>query len=202
MQTIVLGSSSPFRAELLGKLNLPFITASPDIDESPKQYETANALVERLAQQKAMAIAAVHSDALIIGSDQVAVIDNDIIGKPGSHDKAFEQLRLASGKTVRFHTGLALYDSHRNIMQSLVEPFDVTFRTLNDPEIEAYLFAEQPYQCAGSFKSEGLGIGLFERLTGDDPNSRVGLPLIQLTRLLNNAGVNVLSEQNNSKQPG
>ena len=195
MQTLVLGSSSPFRATLLGKLNLPFITVSPDIDESPQQKETPTALVERLAQQKAMAIAADHSHALIIGSDQVAVINGNILGKPGTHDKALEQLKLASGKTVRFVTGLALYDARRDKMQSLVEPFDVTFRTLTDNEIEAYLLAEQPYQCAGSFKSEGLGICLFDQLSGDDPNSLVGLPLIQLTRLLNNAGVNVLSEQ-------
>ena len=195
MQTLVLGSSSPFRATLLGKLNLPFITASPDIDESPQQNETPIALVERLAQQKALAIAPAHSEALIIGSDQVAVIDDIPLGKPGTHDKAIEQLKLASGKTVRFVTGLALYDAHHDKMQSLVEPFDVTFRTLTDHEIEAYLLAEQPYQCAGSFKSEGLGICLFDQLSGDDPNSLVGLPLIQLTRLLNNAGVNVLAEQ-------
>ena len=195
MQTLVLGSSSPFRATLLGKLNLPFITESPDIDESAKQNESPTALVERLAQQKAMAIAANHPDALIIGSDQVAVINNEILGKPGHHEKAIEQLRLASGKTVRFITGLALYDARRDKMQSLIEPFDVTFRTLTEHEIEAYLLAEQPYQCAGSFKSEGLGICLFERLSGDDPNSLVGLPLIQLIRLLNNVDVNVLSQQ-------
>jgi len=195
MQTLVLGSSSPFRATLLGKLNLPFITESPDIDESAQQNESPTALVERLAQQKAMAIAANHPDALIIGSDQVAVINNEILGKPGHHEKAIEQLRLASGKTVRFITGLALYDARRDNMQSLIEPFDVTFRTLTEHEIEAYLLAEQPYQCAGSFKSEGLGICLFERLSGDDPNSLVGLPLIQLIRLLNNVDVNVLSQQ-------
>jgi MAF protein len=195
MQTLVLGSSSPFRATLLGKLNLPFITESPDIDESAQQNESPTALVERLAQQKAMAIAANHPDALIIGSDQVAVINNEILGKPGHHEKAIEQLRLASGKTVRFITGLALYDARRDKMQSLIEPFDVTFRTLTEHEIEAYLLAEQPYQCAGSFKSEGLGICLFERLSGDDPNSLVGLPLIQLIRLLNNVDVNVLSQQ-------
>ena len=195
MQTLVLGSSSPFRSTLLGKLNLPFITESPDIDESAQQNESPTALVERLAQQKAMAIAANHPDALIIGSDQVAVINNEILGKPGHHEKAIEQLRLASGKTVRFITGLALYDARRDKMQSLIEPFDVTFRTLTEHEIEAYLLAEQPYQCAGSFKSEGLGICLFERLSGDDPNSLVGLPLIQLIRLLNNVDVNVLSQQ-------
>ena len=195
MQTLVLGSSSPFRATLLGKLNLPFITESPYIDESAQQNESPTALVERLAQQKAMAIAANHPDALIIGSDQVAVINNEILGKPGHHEKAIEQLRLASGKTVRFITGLALYDARRDKMQSLIEPFDVTFRTLTEHEIEAYLLAEQPYKCAGSFKSEGLGICLFERLSGDDPNSLVGLPLIQLIRLLNNVDVNVLSQQ-------
>lgn len=195
MPNLILGSSSPFRAELLGKLNLPFTTASPDIDETAYQNESAGQLVERLSQQKALTIAQQHPEALIIGSDQVAVINDHILGKPGDHVTATQQLKMASGKTVQFLTGLALYDAKQQKMQSLVEPFNVTFRTLSDSDIEGYLSAEQPYQCAGSFKSEGLGICLFERLNGDDPNSLVGLPLIQLTRLLKNVGVDVLGLQ-------
>jgi septum formation protein len=195
MQALILGSSSPFRADLLGKLNLPFTTASPDINETPYEGESPIALVERLARQKAMVIAKRHPNALIIGSDQVAVIDDHIIGKPGNHLAAAQQLRMASGKTVQFLTGLALYNAADGNMQSLVEPFDVTFRTLSDRHIEHYLLAEQPYQCAGSFKSEGLGICLFERLHGDDPNTLIGLPLIQLTKLLNNVGLDVLVSQ-------
>lgn len=199
MQDLILGSNSPFRAALLGKLNLPFTTASPDIDESPKQGESAQALVERLARAKAKKIAVQNPHALIIGSDQVAVIDKEIIGKPGNHLAAVQQLKRASGKTVRFLTGLALYNAKDDTMQSLVEPFDVTFRALSDDDIESYLLAEQPYQCAGSFKSEGLGICLFEKLNGEDPNALIGLPLIQLTRLLNNVGINVLSSQTQDK---
>jgi len=201
MQALILGSSSPFRAELLGKLNLPFTTASPDIDETPHEGESPIALVERLAQQKAMAIAKHHPGALIIASDQVAVIDDHILGKPGDHLTATQQLKMASNKTVKFLTGLALYNAADGTMQSLVEPFDVTFRVLSDSHIERYLLAEQPYQCAGSFKSEGLGICLFERLHGDDPNTLIGLPLIQLTKMLNNVGLDVLiSQPNRAKQ--
>ena len=200
MQALILGSSSPFRAALLGKLNLPFTTVSPDIDESPLQGESAMALVERLAQQKAKVIAEQHPRALIIGSDQVAVIGQHIIGKPRNHLNAVEQLKMASGKTVQFLTGLALYNAQDKTMQSLVEPFNVTFRSLTDLDIENYLIAEKPYQCAGSFKSEGLGICLFSQLHGNDPNSLIGLPLIQLSRLLNNAGVNVLASQIKDKQ--
>lgn len=192
MQQLILGSSSPFRAELLNKLQLPFTTASPNIDESALDKEQPAELVKRLAEEKARAIAADNPGALIIGSDQVAVIDNDIVGKPGSHDVAFEQLRRASGKQVRFLTGLALYNAQRNEMQSIVEPFDVLFRELTDSQINFYLDKEQPYQCAGSFKSEGFGISLFHKLHGDDPNSLIGLPLIQLIKLLSNQGIDVL----------
>lgn len=194
MLPLILGSSSPFRAALLEKLRLPFTTASPDIDESPLSDESAAELVERLSQQKAQAIAQQHHNALIIGSDQVAVLDGDILGKPGNYDNAFAQLSRASGKTVRFLTGLTLLNSESGKMYSLVEPFDVTFRSLSDDQIAHYLNLEQPYQCAGSFKSEGLGITLFDSLQGDDPNSLIGLPLIQLCRLLENEGVDVLNE--------
>jgi MAF protein len=201
MQALILGSSSSFRAEILGKLNLPFSTASPDIDETPYEGESAIALVERLSRQKAMAIAESHPDALIIGSDQVAVIDNQVLGKPGGHQTARQQLAMSSGKTVRFLTGLALYNAQDGKMQSLVAPFDVTFRMLNEDDIEHYLLAEQPYNCAGSFKSEGLGICLFERLNGDDPNTLIGLPLIQLTKLLKNVGIDVLALQTIASKP-
>lgn len=201
MQALILGSSSPFRAEILGKLNLPFSTASPDIDETPYEGEPAIALVERLSRQKAMAIAESHPDALIIGSDQVAVIGNQILGKPGNHQTARQQLAISSGKTVRFLTGLALYNAQDGKMQSLVAPFDVTFRMLNEDDIEHYLLTEQPYNCAGSFKSEGLGICLFERLNGDDPNTLIGLPLIQLTKLLKNVGIDALALQTIASKP-
>jgi len=201
MQALILGSSSPFRAEILGKLNLPFSTASPDIDETPYEGEPAIALVERLSRQKAMAIAESHPDALIISSDQVAVIRNQILGKPGDHQTARQQLAMSSGKTVRFLTGLALYNAQDGKMQSLVAPFDVTFRMLNEDDIEHYLLTEQPYNCAGSFKSEGLGICLFERLNGDDPNTLIGLPLIQLTKLLKNVGIDVLALQTIASKP-
>jgi septum formation protein len=192
MQALILGSSSPFRAELLNKLNLAFGTASPDIDETPLKNEAPTDLVKRLAEQKATAIAVQHPEALIIGSDQVAVLDGEIIGKPGNHETALAQLRAASGQTVQFLTGLALFNSQTGRMQSLVEPFEVTFKTLSDRQIQFYLEMEQPYQCAGSFKSEGFGISLFKQLRGDDPNSLIGLPLIQLITLLNNEGIDVL----------
>jgi MAF protein len=192
MQTLILGSSSPFRAELLGKLNLPFSTVSPDIDETPLPNEAATDLVKRLAEQKATVIAEQYPDALIIGSDQVALLNDDIMGKPGNHKTALAQLQAASGQTVRFLTGLALLNSMTGKLQSIVEPFDVTFKTLSEPQIEFYLKKEQPYQCAGSFKSEGFGISLFQRLQGNDPNSLIGLPLIQLITMLQNEGLDVL----------
>ncbi len=192
MTKIVLASTSPFRRELLGKLGLPFESASPDIDESAHPGETPEQLVARLAEEKARAVAAKHPQALIIGSDQVAVNDGEILGKPGGHEKAQEQLRAASGKTVCFLTGLCLYNSATGHAQVVVEPFEVVFRPLDEAQIENYLRAEQPYNCAGSFKSEGLGIALFERLNGDDPNSLIGLPLIRLIRMLEQEGVNTI----------
>ena len=192
MTKIVLASTSPFRRELLGKLGLSFDTDSPDIDETARAEETPEQLVARLAEEKARAVAQRHPDSLIIGSDQVAVIDGKIIGKPGDHEKAMAQLRSASGKTVRFLTGLCLYNSANDHKQVVVEPFDVVFRTLSDSQIDNYLKAEQPYNCAGSFKSEGLGIALFERLQGEDPNSLIGLPLIRLIRMLENEAQQII----------
>lgn len=192
MQQLILGSSSPFRAEIMAKLGLDFITASPDIDESPLDNELAEQLVQRLSEKKARKIAETFPDALIIGSDQVAVLDGKILGKPGNHDNALKQLSAASGKTVHFLTGLALFNSKTSEMYSLVEPFEVSFKTLTTAQIEFYLQQEEPYQCAGSFKSEGFGISLFSKLNGDDPNSLIGLPLIRLITLLEKQGIDVL----------
>lgn len=189
---IVLASSSPYRRELLAKLHLDFSWQSPDIDESAKPGEAPQRLVARLAEEKARAIAKQHGDALIIASDQVAVLDGQILGKPGDHINAVRQLNAASGNEVRFLTSLALLNSASGRVQVEVVPFTVHFRQLSQGEIENYLRKEQPYNCAGSFKSEGLGIALFERLEGDDPNTLIGLPLIRLVRMLRNEGVEVI----------
>lgn len=192
MQQLVLGSSSPFRAALLEKIGITFETASPDIDETKQQNETAHELVARLSQQKAAAIAKSYPSALIIGSDQVAVLGDQILGKPGNHENALKQLQAASGKHVRFLTGLTLLNAATGHQQTCVEPFDVHFKTLTTTQIDYYLKQEQPYQCAGSFKSEGFGISLFSKLQGDDPNSLIGLPLIRLIDMLMAEGVDVL----------
>lgn len=191
-QKIILASSSPYRRELLAKLHLDFSWQSPEIDERPQAGESPGQLVARLAQEKALAIARHHSDALIIASDQVAVLDGRTLGKPGDHANAIKQLGDASGKEVRFLTSLALLNSASGRIQVEVVPFTVHFRNLSASEIENYLRKEQPYNCAGSFKSEGLGIALFERLEGDDPNTLIGLPLIQLVRMLRNEGIDVI----------
>ena len=195
MQQLILGSSSSFRAELLAKLGLAFTTSSPDIDESAVENETAKQLVQRLSEQKSLKIAENNPDALIIGSDQGAILDGEILVKPGNHANAVKQLTAASGKTVRFLTGLALFNSKTGNMQSLVEPFEVSFKALSSSQIEHYLNTEQPYQCAGSFKSEGFGISLFSKLTGDDPNTLIGLPLIKLIGLLEAEGIDVLEKR-------
>lgn len=192
MQQLILGSSSPFRAELLAKLGLPFNAISPDIDEQVLPEENASQLVLRLSKQKAQAIAVDNPNALIIGSDQVAVLEGGILGKPGNHNNAVGQLQAASGKTVQFLTGLALLNSKTGEMQSIVEPFEVSFKMLTFEQIDFYLKQETPYQCAGSFKSEGFGISLFSKLSGDDPNSLIGLPLIRLIHMLQEQGINVL----------
>lgn len=192
MPQLVLASTSPFRKQLLEKLGLEFITDSPDIDESRLEDETPEQLVARLAREKAMAVAARHPGSLIIGSDQVAVIDNEILGKPGGHDKAAAQLRVASGRRVTFLTGLCLYNSTTGDSQVEVVPFGVVFRELTESQIENYLKTEQPYNCAGSFKSEAMGIALFEKLEGEDPNTLIGLPLIRLVRMLEAEGVRVI----------
>lgn len=188
MKTVVLATTSPYRKAILEKLGIEFTCAAPDIDETPVAGEIPEQLVARLAEQKAQAVAGQFPDALIIGSDQVAVVDGIILGKPGDHDTAVKQLRRASGKRVSFLTGLCLYNSLSKRSQLDVVPFNVVFRQLTDKQIENYLRKEQPYNCAGSFKSESLGIALFERLEGDDPNTLMGLPLIRLIRMLENEG--------------
>ncbi|MCF6324531.1 MAG: Maf family nucleotide pyrophosphatase [Gammaproteobacteria bacterium] len=189
---IILASSSPFRKALLQRLQLDFDTISPNIDEIAQNGELPEKLVARLSLMKAREVAKSHPDALIIGSDQVALLDGKIVGKPGNHRRATAQLFAASGKKVTFLTGLSLLNSQNAAHETVVVPFDVEFRQLNAVMIEAYLQHEQPYQCAGSFKSEGLGIALFKRLNGDDPSALIGLPLIQLTRMLEKAGIVIL----------
>jgi septum formation protein len=181
---LILASTSPFRRELLARLGLPFDVHAPDVDETRLAGEEAPALVARLAELKACAVARLQPAALVIGSDQAAVLGGQIIGKPGDHEQATAQLRRASGQTATFYTGLCLLDGMSRQKQIAVESFRVVFRTLTPEMIESYLRRERPYNCAGSFKSEGLGIALFERLEGDDPSSLIGLPLIRLTRML------------------
>lgn len=182
--SLILASTSPFRRQLLNKLAIEFTCDSPEVDETPLHEETATALVERLAIAKAAAVAPNHPQALIIGSDQVAVINGQIIGKPGDHATAVRQLLAASGQIITFYTGLCLYNSVDDSYQSLVEPFHVHFRELSEAMVNNYLHQERPYNCAGSFKSEGLGIALFSRLEGKDPNTLVGMPLISLIDML------------------
>lgn len=192
MRQLVLASTSTYRKALLTKLQLPFDTAAPQVDETPLAGESATDLVARLAAAKAQALAAAYPDHLIIGSDQVCVVAGKICGKPHSEENARAQLRAASGHSVVFYTGLALHDSREGTTQLICEPFSVDFRELSDGEIAAYVAKEQPLNCAGSFKSEGLGITLFDRLSGRDPNTLVGLPLIALCEMLRKAGVNPL----------
>lgn len=193
MTPIVLASSSPYRREILGKLDLAFNSDSPEIDESPLENETPEALVARLAVAKATAIAERHSEGLIISSDQVAVLDGEIFTKPHNHTNAIQQLKKASGREVVFLTSLCLLNAKKHKYQLKVCPFTVAFLELSDSQIEAYLQKEQPYNCAGSFKSEGLGITLFSKLIGDDPNTLIGLPLIELTKMLRNEGIEPLT---------
>ncbi|MBO9490768.1 septum formation inhibitor Maf [Endozoicomonas sp. G2_1] len=200
MQKLILASTSVYRKQLLEKLNISFDCAKPDVDETPLPDETPLALVERLAIAKAKAIAVKDdskaSNALVIGSDQIAVHQDDILGKPHTEENAIKQLTRFSGNKVTFYTSLCLYDSQEDNYQVTIEPFEVHFRHLTNAEICAYVKAEQPLNCAGSFKSEGLGISLFEKLVGDDPNSLIGLPLIQLLKMFNNKGINVLTDAN------
>ncbi|HCH49793.1 MAG TPA: septum formation inhibitor Maf [Proteus sp.] len=199
MLPLILASTSPFRAQLLKKLGIPFIQASPEVDETPKPTECAQDLVTRLSYEKASALQVKFPHHLIIGSDQVCVLNKNITGKPLNFDNAFTQLKQASGQCVSFYTGLTLYNSLTLQHQTHCELFQVYFRCLTDDEIIGYLNKEMPFYCAGSFKSEGLGITLFDKLVGDDPNSLIGLPLIQLNKMLLSQGINPLLFTDNQK---
>ncbi|MGO1692456.1 MAG: Maf family protein [Marinobacter sp.] len=194
-QHLLLASSSPYRRELLARLGLPFSCASPDINESPAPGEAPEALAVRLAKTKAKSLAAAHPGHWIIGSDQVAALpDGTLLSKPETYSRAHQQLERSSGQSISFLTGLALLDVDSGKLQSCCEHFTVHFRELTAGEIEAYLRKEEPYDCAGSFKMEGLGITLFRELQGRDPNSLIGLPLIALNNMLTTWGRNPLLE--------
>ena len=192
MQPLILASSSPYRRELLERLQLPFSVLSPDIDETPLAGELPEQTALRLAQAKALKVADMHPDALIIGCDQVATLDGLQLGKPLNHENAVRQLTLMRGRSVIFHSALCLYNAANQQMQTDVVPYTVTFRDLSNAQIENYLRREQPYQCAGSAKSEGLGIAIIAAMQGDDPNALIGLPLIRLIDMLNNQGVAII----------
>ncbi len=189
---LILASTSPFRRELLARLGLPFTTANPAVDEALLPRETPEAGALRLSEAKARAVASYHPDALIIGSDQVACLDDKIFGKPGTHANAVRQLQAMRGHRVNFFTGLCLLNARSGRAHRRGVPTLVTFRDLSDEEIETYLRKEQPYNCAGSAKSEGLGIALIARIDGDDPNALIGLPLIALCDLLRIENISVL----------
>ncbi|MCR4302672.1 MAG: Maf family nucleotide pyrophosphatase [Gallionella sp.] len=188
---LVLASSSPYRSELLKRLQLPFETIAPNVDETPLPNESARDTSIRLAREKAhaVAVAGAYPDALIIGSDQVALLDGQQLGKPLNHDNAVRQLRAMRGKTTHFYTALTLLNSKTGNEQTEVAENMITLRDLSDAEIEGYLLKEQPYHCAGSAKSEGLGIALMSRMTGEDPNALIGLPLILLVEMLRRENV-------------
>ena len=192
---ILLASSSTYRRQLLSKLGVNFDWESPDIDESPLTDEPPGALVQRLAETKARHLANRYLDYLIIGSDQAATMDNQILGKPHTHENAYAQLTSFRNREVTFMTGLCLFNPQTNHCQSSIEYYKVRFRNLTSTQIENYLRREQPYDCAGSFKSEGLGICLFEQLEGEDFNTLIGLPLIALTRMLANEGMDPLDQE-------
>jgi septum formation protein len=192
---IILASSSPYRQTILKKLQIPFTCIAPNINESAVSGESISAQVERLAKMKALAIAATKTNvnSYVIGSDQLASFNGQVLGKPGDFVTAKQQLTRFSGQTVKFYTGLCLVHSAKNQLAQIVETFDVTFKHLTEDQISTYLRIEQPYDCAGSFKCEGLGIALFESLNGRDPNTLIGLPLIALIDLFNNLSVDLFS---------
>lgn len=192
MPTVVLASTSPYRRALLQRILTGFSTAAPPVDESRLDGETPGDMAARLATAKARAVAAGHPDAVVIGSDQVAELDGRLLGKPGDAARARAQLAASSGRTVRFFTAVCVIGAD-GMEHLAVDRTDVRFRTLSDREIATYVEREQPLDCAGSFKSEGLGIALFERIDSRDPTALVGLPLIALARLLRQAGVDPLA---------
>jgi septum formation protein len=191
-RTLILGSTSRYRHELLTRLRIPFSVVAPEVDETPHTGETALALAIRLALAKAHTVAKLHPQAIVIGSDQVADLLGDPLGKPGNHARAVQQLQRMRGHTVVFQTAVAVVCLATGFEQIDVAPVRVRFRALSDPEIEAYLQAEQPYDCAGSAKSEGLGIALLDAIDNDDPTALIGLPLIRTCRMLREAGIALL----------
>ena len=191
-RSVVLGSTSRYRRELLERLRIPFTVTAPEVDETPQPGETPQALARRLALAKARAVAAMHPEAVVIGSDQVADLAGQPLGKPGEHARAVEQLRQMRGQTVIFQTALAVVCLASGFEEVDLAEVRVVFRDLSDEDIEAYLQAEKPYDCAGSAKSEGLGIALLESIDNDDPTALIGLPLIRTARLLRKAGVKLL----------
>jgi septum formation protein len=186
---LVLGSTSRYRRELLSRLNLPFDVAAPEVDETPHDREPPKELALRLALAKARAVAALHPTAVVIGSDQVADLAGHPLGKPGNHEKATQQLQAMSGQTVIFQTAVAVVCAETGFEQVDLAPVEVKFRALSSAEIERYLRAEEPYDCAGSAKSEGLGISLLDAILSDDPTALIGLPLIRTCRMLRAAGL-------------
>ncbi|WP_180251145.1 Maf family protein [Enterobacter hormaechei] len=193
MPNLVLATTSPYRRMLLEKLGIPFECAAPEVDETPQPGESPRHLVTRLAKEKAQSLAVRYPAHLIIGSDQVCVLGGEITGKPHTEENACQQLLRARGSIVTFYTGLALYNSASGHLQTECEPFDVHFRHLSEEEIMDYVRRERPLNCAGSFKSEGLGIALFDKLDGRDPNTLVGLPLIALCQMLRREECNPLT---------
>lgn len=191
--TLVLGSTSRYRRELLARLRLPFTVEAPRADETPQPGEAPAALARRLAHEKAQDVAARHPGAVVIGADQVAELDGQPIGKPGSHERAVAQLQAMRGRQVVFHTAVAVLRPATGFAQALLAPVVVQFRDLRDDEIERYLRLEQPYDCAGSAKCETLGIALLARIDSDDPTALVGLPLIRTCALLRAAGLDPLA---------
>ena len=189
MITLVLASSSPYRRELLSRFKLPFDVFNPDIDESPLTEEKAKEISVRLAREKAFKVASHYSSSLIIGSDQTAECQNEIIEKPNTHTNAVKQLQFLSGQVVTFYTSLCLLNTQTKKLQECVVDFEVKYKKLNAEIIESYLLKEQPYNCVGSIKSEGLGITLLDYIKGVDPTAFVGLPLIELSNMLRNEGV-------------
>ncbi|OYQ39815.1 septum formation inhibitor Maf [Rhodoferax sp. TH121] len=189
---LILGSTSAYRRELLQRLRVPFGVAASDVDETPLPHEAPLALARRLALAKARAVAQQYPDCVVIGSDQVADLDGEPLGKPGTHERAVAQLQKMRGKTVVFQTAVAVVCQTSGFQQEDVAPVRVVFRDLSDAEIENYLRAETPYDCAGSAKSEGLGIALLESIDNDDPSALVGLPLIRTSRMLRAAGIALL----------
>jgi septum formation protein len=191
-RALILGSTSRYRRELLQRLRVPFDVVSPDVDETPMANETPQALATRLALAKAKAVAALHPNAVVIGSDQVADLNGEPLGKPGNHERAVRQLQRMRGQTVVFQTAVSVVCQASGFEQTELAQIKVRFRDLSDAEIEAYLRAEEPYDCAGSAKSEGLGIALLDAIDNDDPTALIGLPMIRTARLLRAAGIDLL----------